>query len=716
MNAIDPRPAGPYQRYPTSPTSGEMGIGDLFGILMRRKFVIIGVTLAIAAATIAATFLMTPQYRSTTILKIDPSSRSITDKADTSTSPQVTEARLDTEVNLINSKPSALQVVQALDLANDPEFVNMGDPEDRRLSSAVDALLDHVQVKREASSYLVTIGANSVSPEKAAKIANTFAETYVAGSITDRTGTAASQADFLKQRLDTLGGEISTADNQIAQYRARAGLVENQQQGTVTDQQIGPISDQLAAAESDAAAANGELQAARGQIAQGQIGAVSGVLNSQVIADLRRQRAEVARSQAEINARYGPRHPEYARVTSELNQIDANLRDEAQRIVGGVASRARAANARVESLRATLNRLRGEQASNTKASVLAQSLERQAKSKQDMYDRLAETLQGVSQQERDNLPTAQVVQRAAPALSPYSPNRTLFAALGLILGALLSLGIVLILELMQNVLTSGEELERATEVPLITSIPRLSAAMLKNGGDRVSPEDFVVRKPMSGYAEAFRVIRNTISIGSDVPARIISIVSAVPNDGKSTVALSLARTMAMAGDSVVLVDGDLRRGHLHKAAGEDVSCGLVEVLSGDATIDQAIARDSETTLDILPLTKNSFSPVDLFGSDRMKALVTELGERYHYIIFDTAPLLAVADARIIASLSDGVIYVARAEKTTRRAAKLAVELLHQDRSTIIGSVISVAYRKSSVFGRSDPGYYYDKYREYQTAS
>ncbi|GGO97078.1 GumC family protein [Stakelama pacifica] len=720
MNSQVPAPEYPHRSYPASEVgAGEIGLVALLDIIARRWLLIVAVAAAITVASIAVSFVMTPLYQATTQIKIDPAARSVTDEPSRQTSPQADQSRIDTEVAIIRSREIAARVVRDMNLVNDPEF--RPDSETAANDSAdtfdrvVANFLEHLDVTRESDNYIVTVHFRSKDAGKAAKIANEVAQTYVASTVEDRTKNASEQAKFLSQRLNTLGKEVESSENQLAQYRSRAGIVEGTTQGTIADQQVGPVAVQLAQAESEAAAATADLNAAKAQIAKGQLAAVSNVLDSPVIAELRSQRAQAARELAQVEARYGPRHPEYARVKSQIDEIDRGLRDEAARIVSGLQSRAQAARARAASLRASMNQVRGEQASNTRAAVTADALEREVKAKQQSYDEIAQTLQQVTQQQRDLLPTAVITQVATPPLDPYSPNRILFASIGLMMGLLIGFGSAVLLELLSRRIRTSTDLEREVGAPFLASIPRLTSRQLRIDGEKVSPEQFTTLRPMSSYVEAFRIIRNSIVLSAHTPPKTIAVLSALPGEGKSTSSLSLARVMALSGDRAILIDCDLRRGRLGEMVGAPDRPGLVEVLTGQAQLADAIVRDSQSNLDVLPLRGKNFTPVDLFSGQNMRSLLAQLRDRYDFVILDTAPVLAVADSRIVASLCDTSIFIAKSESTPPRAARAAVDLIRHDGTMIGGTALSMVSLRSGRMSASDPAYYQAKYRQYREA-
>jgi capsular exopolysaccharide synthesis family protein len=696
-------------------------------LLRRRWLILLSIATGVALAVVAAALLITPMWSATAQIKIDPNRRS---PIEFKTEPQVgppDQALVDTEVGIIQSPDVARGVVERLDLSNDPDFrpkpgllakligagepsATVGDP----VGAAAERLLKYLDVSRSGTTYLIELTFHSPDPAKAAQIANAFARQYMTSSMQTRAGDAADQSATLSRQLDKLGAEVQAADSKVAQYRARVGIVEGGANGTITDQQIAPLSSQLATAESQAAAAQANLTAARAQIAQGGLEAVSGVLNSDVIADLRRQRAEVLRLQGETSARYGPRHPQFISLAQQLSDIDKQIRDESQRIVSGIESQAAAASASAAALRRELARLKSEQAGNTSAAVIAGSLERQAEAKRTVFDQLAQAAQQTSQQRQGAEPLGRIVGLATPPLRPSFPNKPLFAILGVILGTVAGLAVVLVIEAFDVKVRTTEDIVEGLGIPFIASLPRLSSRKLKlEDGGLMPPWDYPAVKPMSEFAEALRTARSTMILSeTGQKPKIIAIASALPAEGKTSFAASLARIMALSGDRTVLVDCDLRRNALQSLAPANPAGGLIELLDGAISLDDALVRDEATGLDVLPLAGASFTPKDMFNGEPTERLLRTLSERYDHVILDTPPLLAVADARGLARLADAVILLIRWNSTSRFAVKAAVERLRQNGTRITGAVLSMAEHRAGAISETDAAYYQKSYAAY----
>ncbi len=523
-----------------------------------------------------------------------------------------------------------------------------------------------------------------------------------------------AQAQALSSGIGKLGEEAKAADAAAAAFRAQHGLVNAMGEGTVTQQQASSLAMGLSGAQSDLAGARSALAQAESQLRTGGIDAVYNVLNSPVIQDLRHQRAEVGREQADIASKYGPKHPEYLKVQQQADSLDRQIREEGQRIIAGLRANATAAQARVNALQGTLSGLQGQLAGSNRAEAIAQGLDKDALAKRDIYNQFLTAQQNANQQKNMNAPQAVVVSQAVAPLKPSFPNKPLFGLLGAFLGVVLGSGAVFVAETMDSGLANSKDAEEALGLPVMASVPALSPRVLRSAGRHTSPDTYVMSKPMSAYAEAFRSIRSALVLSNvDSSVKVVAITSALPAEGKTASAITFARVLGMGGSKVCLVDCDLRRGSIARHSGAEIKTGLVEVLSGASSLEESLIKDDVDGVWMLPLAHASFTPRDLFGSDAIRRLLKDLGERFDFVILDTPPVLAVTDARLLACLADAVVFICRWAKTPRGAAASAVSILERDGANIAGVALTmVDYSAKGAISAYDPSYYHDSYRRY----
>lgn len=686
-------------------------LADLFAslreILRRRYLTLILIVVVALAVMLALIWQIAPKYESSARLRIDPSRSALTSPRESTGG--LSDEAIDTEVTVLGSLDLAREVVKRLNLVNDPEFKPKGEsrgvgPEEQ-LNSISQAVMAHLDVRREKLTYIIDVAFESSNPVKAAKIANGFAETYIATRIGGRTSTAESQVVFLTQQLEKLGAEVRLADARLAQYRASAGIVEGGTNGTITDQQVAPLSTQLASAESAAAEARAKLAQARQQVAAGGLDAVSDVRSSPVIADLRRQLAEVTRNLGEISARYGDRHPETIKVKQQVLALNSQIQDEANRTVGSLQAEANAASASAASLSGALRSLKSQQATNTNASVIASGFQRDAESKRAAYDRTAQMRQEALQSARNVISNAEIVDRAQTPPYPTAPNKRLLAAAAIVIAFMLGLGVITLQELLTPGMRSIADIEGQLKLALLASVPKVPGR--KN---RLSPADSLIDQPASVFAEALRNARASIlGVRSTSGPRIVAFTSALPEEGKTTTALSFARILGMNGTKTLLVDCDLRKASLQALVEMRAEAGLVEVLHGDARLDDAIVSDRVDNLDLLLVNDRLFTAEDMFGDGKMPKLLEELKRRYKVIILDLPPVMGVADARALAVQADIAVMVVRWGSTPPRAAGSALSWLRGDGANVVGAIYTMVDPNSEAAGGL---FYSSKYAAY----
>ncbi|MGK2911654.1 MAG: GumC family protein [Sphingobium sp.] len=676
-------------------------------VVRRRWLTLALVAAAVLALGIVLMFMMTPKYATTARIRVDPA-QSVVQNSGTSSANLNPEA-IETEVAVLNSLDLARDVVRRLKLVNDPEFsagianrpdaatLSQGDRE----TMVAQALLANLGVERDKLTYLIAVSFTSKDPVKSARIANSFAEAYLDTRVGSNAGAAAQQSEQLKRQAAQLGEEVRAADAAVASYRARAGLTTGGvggAGGTIVDQQVAPLSNQLATAESEAAAARATLAAAQGQIARGGLDAVSEVRSSNVVAELRRQRAEVLRSVGEVQARYGEKHPEYLRVRDQLSSIDTQIKDEAERVIGSLRANATAADARAASLRGSMGQLEAERAVNTQASVMAESLERDAVAKRAAFDRASQLALESTQAAQNKISQAVIVDRAQPPAKPTSPNKPLILALALVAALAAGSGTIAVQEMLVTGMQTVEELESQLGIPVLAAIPKVPKS--------VNPADLLLEKPTSLFAESLRIARaGILGVRTSSPPKVIAFTSALPSEGKTTTSLSFARTLASNNSRTLLLECDVRRAAMRAlVSNPPVGPGIVEILHGEATPEQAIVPGDVPGLDHLLVRAPYFSSEDLFGADTMKNLLTQLRTRYDHIVLDLPPLVGLADGRFLSVLADATVLIVRWNATPAAAVVSALGWLKSDGANPVGAIYTMVDSSAEAIG----GLYYSK--------
>jgi succinoglycan biosynthesis transport protein ExoP len=752
MNA----PLGPSSRLPQFPSEGQwapeggaqdgspvLDLNRLIAAFRRRLRLFAAVAVLIFIAVAILTLQSTPRYTATASVMLDPRKEQVVDVTAVLSGLSSESAVVDTEVEIMKSRQLADRVVEVLQLDRDPEFngalrppgpvkqvvggitalFGAAAPEPQRPSqvtqqrqheAVVDSVLRRLKVGRSGLTYVIKADFTSESPAKAALIANTFADRYLLEQLEAKFDATRQANVWLDERLQELRVQVQDAEAAVEQYKISNNLMSTSG-ATLTEQEISSYNQQDALARAQLAEDQARLNTARQQLASGSSGDdVGEALGSQVIQQLRAQRAQVSGRVADLQGRYGPRHPEMLKAERELADIDGQIQAEIQRIISNLEAKLQVSRERAGSIQGTLSGARGALAGNNRASVRLRELERNAEAVRTLYESFLNRFKETSTQTDIGQSDARVVSRAKIPNRPSAPNISLNLALGLVLGIGAGLAAAALAHALDSGLATGEEVELRLDAPHLGSIPLLSSV----DNDRsASPITHVVDKPLSSFSEAFRNLRASIlqsRVG--VPIKIIAVTSALPGEGKTTTAVALGRSLAVGGARVVVVDCDLRRRSVNKLLGVDPTDGLLEVLNGEIALERVLHHDDLTDATFLPLSKNNFTPKDVFDSPAMDQLLYELRARFDFVILDTAPVLPVADTRVLAPKADVVVFLARWRKTPEKAIGAALKMLHASGAHIAGVALTQVDMKAQArYGYGDSGYYYGEYKKYYSS-
>ncbi len=720
MNVIAIRkPTGEMNLPPED--GGELGTFSLkwvFEFLVRRWMLIAAVAAVAFALAFTLFMIQPPQYSATALVMMSgggeqaPGPQQPTGRPDTPASGAV----VDSQLEVLRSNMLTGRLVDALGLMNDPEWnAALDDPEapaaddqspaaqayrSEAHEAVVKAVGGAITVRRRGLTYAAEVQATSQSPERAAAMANHLVELFQRYQIEARIESAARANVWLSTRLEELRTDVQGKENEVEQYRSSTGLVSTQG-ALLIEQQITDAQAALNQARGDLAERQARYTQLQDLITQGgSPDTIATVLNSVVITQLRSQEATVARRQADFETRYGEAHPALANVRAEREDIRNQINAEIRRIQIGMRNDVDIANARVAQSQATLDALRLQLAGGGAEMVRLRELEREAAAARTVYESFLQRAHELADQGTINTAPAELISAAAVPNEKSSPRLSISLVLSLALGLGLGLAAAFLAEALDDGFASSEDVERRTGAPALASIPQVRRSELRQSSTTTQhPAAYMIERQMSAFTEAFRVLRTTILFAAGQPkTQVVAITSALPNEGKTTVSLCLARVSALSGQRVLLIDCDLRRRSVKEVLDIEPDVGLLQVLSGETTWRQAIYLDEASGMCVLPVSGSGFTPKEIFGAEDMSRLIAELRGSFDLIVLDCAPVLAVAETRVAASKADAVVIVSRWQKTPMRAVRAALQQLHDAGANIRGVALNGVDRRV-------PGYY-----------
>jgi polysaccharide biosynthesis transport protein len=718
-----------------------VAIRRLIATFRRRLRLFGGVAVTATALAFVVILTQPSQFTSTATLALNPQKQpSVT--ASTAPDPVLDSTAIDTEVEILRSRALAQRVLRDLNLDKDPDFnprlhknglfgplglaMTAAAPRDADRKSAPDrlpsadveaalaSLQAHVRVARVGMTYLIGVSVTASRPEKAALVANGYVKSYLASQLESKFSASTDANDWLGDRLKQLRKQVEQADTELQQYKIANNLMSSQG-ATLTEQEISTLDQQLALTRAQEAEATARLSTAKRQLARGSTGEdVGEALSSPVIQQLRQQRAVTSKTLADLQGRYGERHPEMLKAKRELADIDNQIQSEVQRIISNLEAQAQVARERTASIQTSAATSRGKLAGNNRALVELNELQRNADAVRTLYETLLNRYKETSTEKGLQRTDARIVSSGAVPGAANS-RTSIFLLLSVLASITTGMLAVLIAELLDNRITDGSTIENELALPWLGSIPLLASTVETSDAALIEPERYVVEKPLSSFAEAIRGLNTAIMFARvGQSTKVISVTSSLPGEGKTTSSVCLARTLAMSGKKVVLVDCDLRQRAIQRIlVGAPPRAGLLELLNGDVSLQTALVPDAISSVQILPLSAGSHTPKDIFGSPAMEALLQDLRNQFDVVILDTAPVLLVAETRNLVALADTTVVVVHWRKTTKPALSATVKLLQETRAHIAGAALTqVDLNQAIAASDADPVAYYKSYKKY----
>ena len=648
---------------------------------------------------------------------LDPGNQKLLGAANLIPELSLDSGNVDSQLSLIRSTNLLRHVVEATKLTQDPEFgaaVAPGlfalikswfsrepeaEPNAAPVSSdaiapdvlrAIGGLRNALEVTRVQRTYVISIAVTSEVPVKAARLANAVADAYVVDQLNARYDAAKTAANWLAQRMEGMREQVKTSEEAVANFRREHGLVTTSSEGklTINEQQLSDLNGKLVTARAETAAHRAAYeQAVQMQEHGGSLQTVSEVVRSPVISQLRSQQALAAQKIAELSSRYNNDHPLVVRARAELRDVNNSIANETGRIIVNLKNEYDVAKAREDSLQQSLNQISGASGLDNSVGIRLRELERINATNKTLFESFLSQAKITGAQSTFDVRDSRIISPASKPGSPSFPKKNLVLALALVVGALVGIGGGVALDMLNSGFTTNREIEEKLGIPVLASIPLLTAAERTVNGKILEPAIYCHTKPLSRYAEAVRTLRMGVQMADvDDPAKVVLVTSSIPQESKSTIALSLAYSALKAGLRTVIIDGDLRHPTVSKFFGLEKAPGLVDLLAGTHGGEQTIV--SRDGLTIVPAGSKSQNPPDLLGSARMKALVEKLRETHDYVIIDSPPVGPVIDAKVAMQLADKVIFAVRWQSTTREMVAQSIDGLNAGRK-LAGIVLGV---------------------------
>ncbi len=726
-------PEGPAVK--VTPANG-VDLREMVRILRRRWRPLVITPVLLVLLAVLVILLVPPRYSGIATVLIDPRRSSVADQNQGQQMPSnfgTDDATIESQVLLIQSLAVLQRVVDRLDLTHDDEFAprpGLLDPikalfsftssppapgaskEDIARSRSTEFLQGRTKVTRQATTFLVDISVSSESPKKAAAIANAIAEAYFDDQVHAKYDAVKTAADWLNKEIKQLETRVVASDKAVEDFRAANNLTVSQGV-TVNDQQITDLNNKLVEARVQTAEAKAKYDQVQ-QIAQrgGDPGAIGEALQSDVIARLRTQYADIAKNEADLRSKYGPQHPSVPAVHAQLRDTQRLINQEVQRILDNTRHDYEVARSREASLQKSLGDLKAVSTQSGQAQVQLRELQRQADANRSLYESFLARYKETSAQENLELPESRIVTRAAIPIRPSFPKPTLMLGLAVLLGLGVGSFLAFLGDFLDRRIKTTEQAEELSRLPNVAALPLIGSRELarraKQGRWALGHYDpntvgllppplqppimrYAIEEPTSIFAESVRAIRLAVQRSArNHPLKTIMVTSAIDGEAKTTTACNLALSLSILGARTLLIDADMRNPELTRSLAPKARVGLFELATGEATLEQAIMVERPTSLAVLPCMppQSSAALTEFVSSEIMRAALDRLHGLFDVIIVDAPPIVPLIDARALAEHADRILLTIAWDRTPQDVVAQALELLSPVYDRILGTVLT----------------------------
>lgn len=571
------------------------------------------------------------------------------------------------------------------------------DPELRRTQDRIiNLFIASLDVMPVQNSRLLDVAFRSTDAALAANVVNGLATTYIAEDIDSRSVETRKTSSYLTDQIETQRKRVAAAEDALQRYRERTGDVTVEAGNNIVVQKLADLNAALTKAKTDRM----EREAIYKQVAgvANQPDALASIPAVLANAFVQQQRAELVtllREEAGLQDRLGDRHPEMIKVRLAIKTTEEKLRTAIQDVVQSLRRDYDSALAQESSLTSALNEQKNEaQSMNRKAIDLA-VLQRDVENAKLAYDTLVQQgRQAAVSEDRSTISNVRIVDRAAPPDQPISPKRRQILLMALLGALFVSVSAAFFVEYLDSRVKTPEEVEIHLRLTSLGAIPRLPRKTQR----AFASNRFSHAAVPSSFAEAFHGLRANVLFSSpDAGPCSIVVTSASPREGKTIIAANLAIGLAQAGHRVILVDADLRQPRMHDLFGLNLEPGLSNLLDGGAHTDNAVRPTQIPNLSAVTAGAHPANPAELVGSHRFGDLLSFFEKHCDIVVIDTPPVMAVADAAILAHRTSGVLFVVAADTTSRHAAQSALEQLERANGRFIGAVLNRVDRESEKY-------------------
>jgi polysaccharide biosynthesis transport protein len=706
----EPQPEAPLTRY--------------FKVIRKRIWVIAAVIAVGVTGVVFYTMSQRELYQATASVIINPQAPQVfgtkfQDVIELGAATSQNDEYYNTQLSIITNYELAQQTVINNRLWENPKLVppvpNDTRTRDELIKAATDAFAASLGATQNRESRVVNVQVKHHDGALAIDLANKHVETFLAFTRSLRSDGTGKVAEFLGAELDSAQNRLKKTEEELLKFKKENDILsmslENKQSILAND--IAKYSDAVTASK----VKRMELEVMRRRLASLKGEAILDsplfgltaplASNSTIVSVLKDSYYREKQHLNELAEELGPRHPSYVAQKAKVDQALSTIESEANVAIRELDERYKALESNEKAFSAELERLKHEAFELAPKSLEYGRMVRQQQSDEANFNLVLERLRDTELSSRNTEINIRPHSMARTTQLVY-PRMKLNVALAVLFSLLLGVGLAFLLELLDRTLKTAEDVDAAVGAPFLGVIPLIDEL---RGDDAVTMRTrdlHVAQNPTSRAAECCRSIRTNILFASaERRMKVLTVSSPRPREGKTTTTIYMGSIMAQGGQKILLVDTDLRRPRLHKSFGVPRERGLTNLIMGECELEDAVKTTDVPNLYVLPCGPLPPNPAELLLTQRFRDVLSMLEAKFDRIMLDSPPLLAVTDGVILSRLSDGVVLIAHAGKTSTDDARQSARLLRDINAPILGVILNDVNLSEKRYG-----YYQYAYGQY----
>jgi polysaccharide biosynthesis transport protein len=690
-------------------------------VLSRRRGTILGVAAVATMLAAIYSFRTKPVYRATARVEVEADVPTLQDINELDQTVPIDDAYLQTQADILKSDNLAWQTIQQFHLEKSGEFHRAAPlSEEASLRAArgvrsqlLTAFKSHLDVGQEKGSRVIEVSFESTDPALAANISNALVHHYLEYNFLAKYDATRQVTGWMEQQLDELKAKVEKSQQALVDYEKENSITDLSDRENLIQARLADLSKDFTAAATERATKEALYNAVKKNPS------AAGLLTKDdLLGHLQGQDADLKTNYVSAMAQYGPNFYKVVQIRKQIDELEALMQQEQGREEAQVEADYKAAAQRERILAGAVSQQRKEVQKLNELLIPYNILKNEYETNQQLYQSLLKRLKNATISAGLRATNIHVLDEAVVPASPIRPKKVLDITLGLLVGLILGTTLAFVQDALDTSVRNAEDLAGTLGVPVLGVIPRANTLpgvskwlARREAGTPAAVEWTVVKQPSSALAEAYRALRTSILLSSAPrPPQILLVTSAQPNEGKSSICLNLAFSLAQLNKRVLLIDTDLRQRRLEKVLNLSQDKGLIDFLTGHANLEEILLPvEGVPNLWVLPAGPRPPAPADLLSSPTMEQVLSDLRQRFEFLVLDSPPLLIVTDATVLSKFVDGIILVTESELTARNAISRAQQILENAGARILGTVMNKLDAKRDGYD----GYYYYYHRYYR---